>query len=158
VPTRLGSTSERPRLLLVEPERRRQLTLSALVSPLADVDIVDSFVDARARLEETLYDLVVADLRLGAYNGIHLAYTVRLAGAMTHVLVHAGARDAVAARDIQRAGALFERTERLVVALPAYVGAVLPLEDRRDPERFDRRRSNRGGRRAWDQRPVDAEG
>ena len=142
----------------MEPERRQQLTLFAAVSPLAAVDIVDSFIDARTRLEETPYHLVVADLRLGPYNGIHLAYTVRLAGAATHVLVHTGARDALSARDIQRAGALFERTERLVVALPAYIGAALPLEDRRDPEHFDRRRSARGGRRAWDRRRVDAEG
>jgi len=158
VPIPLASTSKRPRLLLVEPERRWQLTLSSAASDRADVEIVESFIDARTRLNEAPFDLVVTDLRLGPYNGIHLVYTLRLADAPTHVIVHTGARDAVAARDIQRAGALFERTERLAVTLPAYLGAALPLEDRRDPERFDRRHLARGGRRAWDRRPVDAEG
>jgi hypothetical protein len=141
----------------VEPVRRRQLALFAAATPHADVDIVETFAAARARLEDFKFDLVVTNLRLGVYNGIHLAYIVRLAGAPTHVLVHTGSQDVGAARDIQRAGALFERTERLVVTLPAYLVSTLPPLDRRDPSRSDRRRDARGGRRAWDRRSFNVD-
>jgi hypothetical protein len=130
--------------------------LSAAAAHDADVDVVGTFAEARTSLDDVRFDLLVANLRLGEYNGIHLAYLVRLAGAQTHVLVHADACDAASAGDIRRAGALLDRTERLVVALPAYVSATLPPVDRRDPLRFDRRRFTRGGRRARDRRPLDA--
>ena len=149
-------SSPSSRLLLVEPERRLQLALAAASASLAEVEIFESFMDARARLVAARFNLVVANLRLGPYNGIHLAYEVHLSGVSAHVVVHASERDAVAARDIQRAGAFFERTERLSVTLPAYLQAAsLPAFDRRDSARFDRRRQTRGGRRAWDKRPSD---
>ena len=142
-------------MLLVEPERRLRLALAAAAAHLADVENADSFTAARARLAGACFDLVVANLRLGPYNGVHLAYEMRLAGAPAHVLVHTGPRDVSAARDIHRAGALYERTERLVVTLPSYLRpAALPKFDRRDPARYDRRRFERGGRRAWDKRPL----
>jgi len=125
--------------------------LSAAATHHAEVDIAGSFGDARAYLDAAPYDLLVTYLRLGEYNGIHLAYMVRLAGGSTHVLVHADARDVGSARDIQRSGALYEQTERLPVVLPAYIGATLPSVDRREPLRFDRRHVARGGRRACDQ-------
>ena len=121
------------------------------------MEVAENFEEARARLDEAPFDLVVASLRLGAYNGIHLAYAVRLAELSTRVLVHTIALDPAAARDIQGAGALYERTERMVVALPAYLGARLPDTDRRNPLQFDRRRLARGGRRAWDRRPFGAD-
>lgn len=142
---------DRPRLLLVEPDTRRLFALSASVAQHAHVDVASNFFEARAHLDSgPPYDLLITNLRLGEYNGIQLAYMVRLAGAQTHVLVHAEARDLASAREVQRAGALYERTDRLVVTLPAYVGVPLPPQDRRDPLQFDRRRSARGGRRAWD--------
>ena len=147
---------DRPRLLLVEPDTLRQFALSAAAAHHAEVDIAGNFGDARAYLDAVPYDLLVTYLRLGEYNGIHLAYMVRLAGAPTHVLVYADARDVASAGDIQRAGALYEQTERLPVVLPAYIGATLPSADRREPLRFDRRRIARGGRRAWDRRPFDS--
>jgi len=137
-------------MLLVEPSRLLQREVAAATASRAAVDIVGSFADARTYLEAVPYDLVVTNLRLGAYNGIHIAYVIGLSESSTRVIVHAGDSDAASARDIQRAGALYERTERLVVALPAYLGAALPTRDRRDPIRFDRRRLPRGGRRAWD--------
>jgi len=141
---------DRPRLLVVEPDTRRLFALSAAVTHHAHVDVAKNFLEARTCLDTGPYDLLITNLRLGEYNGIQLAYMVRLAGSQTHVLVHAEARDLASAREVQRAGALYERTDRLVVTLPAYVGVALPPQDRRDPLQFDRRRSARGGRRAWD--------
>jgi DNA-binding NtrC family response regulator len=137
-------------MLLVEPLRRLQRELAAATASHAAIDIVGSFADARRYVDAAPYDLVVANLRLGPYNGIHLAYVVAGLESSTRVIVHAGDGDAASARDIQRAGALYEHTERLIVALTAYLGVNLPTRDRRDPIRFDRRRHPRGGRRAWD--------
>lgn len=134
----------------MEPDTRRLFALSAAAAHHAHVDVAENFLDARASLDAGPYDLLVTNLRLGEYNGIQLAYMVRLASASTHVLVYSDARDTASARDVQRAGALYERTDRLAVTLPAYVGVSLPPQDRRDPLRFDRRRLGRGGRRAWD--------
>jgi hypothetical protein len=138
-------------MLLVEPLPLLQRKLAAATGSRAAIDIVSSFADARSYVDAAPYDLVVANLRLGPYNGIHLAYVVvGLSESSTRVIVHAGNGDAASARDIQRAGALYEHTERLVVTLPGYLGADLPPRDRRDPIRFDRRRLPRGGRRVWD--------
>lgn len=153
----MAPSSNRPHVLLVEPVRRWRLAFVEAAKTAADVDAFESFTAARACLDARRFDLVVASLRLGAYNGIHLAYAARLLDAATHVLIHSDARDAAAARDVLRAHALYERTERLLVALPAYLAARLPDSDRRDPARHDRRRISRGGRRAWDQRPPDTD-
>jgi hypothetical protein len=118
------------------------------------VEVAENFEEARACLDDARFDLIVSSLRLGAYNGIQLAYAVRLAELSTRVVVHTNALDGAAARDIQSAGALYEHTERLILALPGYLGASLPAMDRRNPLQFDRRRLVRGGRRAWDRRPF----
>ena len=53
----------------------------------------------------------------------------------------------------------YEIAERLSISLSAYIGATLPLADRRAPGTADRRLRPRGGRRPWDrhlsQSPVD---
>jgi DNA-binding LytR/AlgR family response regulator len=134
----------------VEPVRQCRLTFTAAARRHAHVESLETFTAARARLETTRFDLVVASLRLGPYNGIHLAHIARLIDVPPHVVVHSDEQDVAAATDVQRACALYERTERLVFALPAYLRGTLPPMDRRDPMRSDRRRIVRGGRRAWD--------
>ena len=117
------------------------------VTPEAD------FSKARARIKVKPPSLMVTALRLGEYNGLHLVYMAAAAGASTRCLVHTDTVDPTDARDVQAAGAFYEIRSRLRVALPAYVRAVLPSQDRRNPIRFDRRRLGRGGRRAADFHP-----
>jgi hypothetical protein len=147
----------RPRLLIVEPVRHWRVTFTAAARRHAHVEALETFTAARGRLETTPFDLVVASLRLGPYNGIHLAHIARLIDVPPHVVVHSDEQDAVAAADVQRACALYERTERLVFALPSYLRGTLPPMDRRDPTRSDRRQMARGGRRAWDNHLVQIE-
>ena len=134
----------------MEPVLAWRAVLSAAAGSQADVEIVETFDAARARLDgRETYDVLVANLRLGAYNGIHLAYLARMSGAASHVIVHCGANDVAAAADVQRSGAIYELTERLAVALPSYLGGGLPPSDRRDPAQTDQR-PERTRRRAWD--------
>jgi len=143
-------------VLLVEPAFALRAVLSAAAGPQADVEVVETFEAARSRLDASNpYDLLVANLRLGAFNGIHLAYLAGVSGAASHVIVHCGPSDAAVAADVQRSGAIFELTNRLAVALPAYLSGGLPLSDRRDPSHTEQRPPERGGRRAWD-RSTDA--
>jgi hypothetical protein len=150
--TGVAFVANRPCVLVVEPDRGWRRALATMANGRAGVESVESFAAARARLEDTRFDLVVANLRLGPYNGIHLAYLARMTNRATSVVVYSDELDAYTAREIQSAGALYERTERLLFALLAYVGGRLPPADRRDPTGGDRRRIVRGGRRAWDVR------
>ena len=48
--------------------------LHAAASALAHVESHGRFETARARLDLTLFDFLVTNARLGAYNGLHLVY------------------------------------------------------------------------------------
>jgi hypothetical protein len=87
---------------------------------------------------------------------VHLAYLAKRAQTGTHVVVYDERTDLGLAREIQSAGAFYDLAQRLMVTLPAYVGAPLPEADRRQPGSYDRRSSQRGGRRRWDSHSLVA--
>ena len=64
----------RPTLLLVEPRDASREVLRAALAPLAAVEAHAEFADARRRLAAGPVDFVVTNVRLGAYNGLHLVY------------------------------------------------------------------------------------
>lgn len=138
------------RVLLVETDGGVRRALAAALSSNAIVEAHARFEGARGRLEAFAPDLVVANLRLGAFNGLHLAYLIRRERFAARVLVFAEQPHRGIQRDVQQSGAFFEQTARLPVVLQSYLRAELPACDRRDPGRFDRRTLPRGGRRAWD--------
>jgi len=114
-------------------------------------EAVPDFQEAYARLSAGAPDLLVANLRLNAnVEGLHLAYVVASAGYATRTLVYSDRLDLWATRELQRAGAFFERRSRIAFSLPAYAQASLPVLDRRSPAAVDRRMAFRGGRRASD--------
>jgi hypothetical protein len=135
-------------ILLVEPDSTWRNLLAAR-SP-GRVDAHDGFVSARECLELVRYDLIVANLRLGEYNGLHLVYLARASGAATQAIVYDESAHSGLAVDVQRAGAMYELKHRLAITLPTYVRANLPANDRRNPFVPDRRAVLRGGRRRWD--------
>ena len=139
------------RVLLVEPDGSVRSSLAAALASGAIVEAHADFWAARQRLDTFAPDLVVTNLRLGAFNGLHFAYLVRQGTFPARVVVFAEEPSAGILRDVQKSGAFFERVTRLPVVLPAYLNAELPAKDRRDPVRFDRRAQPRGGRRVWDQ-------
>jgi hypothetical protein len=135
-------------ILLVEPDSTwRALLAARLPEP---VDGHDRFETARECLDLVRYDFIVANLRLGAHNGLHLVHVARLSWAATQAVVYDESFDLGLARAVQQAGAMYELKHRLVITLSTYVGAHLPATDRRNPVGPDRRVILRGGRRRWD--------
>lgn len=138
------------RALLVDPNAKRLDLLRREISEAVDVTVCTDFQSARDSLLTTSPEFLISNLRLGAYNGLHLAHLAVLARLQTRCLVYDEPTDPHLAFEAQLIGAFYEITSRLRLALPAYIRAPLPDRDRRDPRRLDRRRLFRGGRRATD--------
>src|ERR1700704_32011 len=133
-------------LLLVEPDAGRRVRVGAAVRPLARVDARADFSSARTQLLGNPYDWLVTNLRLQAYNGLHLVHLVATTGLATRSLVYGERDDLALGREAQLTGAFFESFECLDRALPAYLSGTLPARDRRDLIRRDRRVKFRAGR------------
>jgi DNA-binding NtrC family response regulator len=134
-------------VLFVDPDADQ---LSSVWRPLrfvAEVEVYQEFQAARDRLLAKPPDLLVTNLRLGAFNGLHL---VHLAPARTRCVVYALHTDEFLIQQVKDAGAFYERSVRLPRVIESYVRAVLPASDQRDPKVLDRRQAHRGGRRCTD--------
>jgi DNA-binding NarL/FixJ family response regulator len=142
-------------VLLVEPNPRVADIVEDSVHTLAQVYRHLEFESARRQLGTVRFDFVVTNLRLGAFNGLHLAYAVN-AVAATRCIVYTESREPALAQDVRRAGAFYEVSDRLPVTLAAYLSGDLPSADRRDPAIPDRRTPFRGGRRSWDRQLFNA--
>ena len=145
------------RLLLVEPDETLWSILAGSLRGLARVDSVADFQTARARLWraslfKTPFDLLVANMQLGAFNGLQLVYLLATTGLPTRSLVYTNRLDETLGEEVQRAGAFYEIRARLPYALPAYLLAQLPAVDRRRVTIPERRMQPRGGRRLSDDR------
>jgi DNA-binding NtrC family response regulator len=138
-----------PVVLLVEPNPRVADIILQAIRPMAQVYHHLDFESARRRLGAMRVDFVISNLRLGAFNGLHLTYAAS-ATTPARCIVYTEAREPALAQDVRRAGAFYEVTDRLPVTLAAYLGSNLPPADRRDPATPDRRTPFRGGRRIWD--------
>ena len=145
-------------ILLVEPDDAVRHTLKDAVGTLAEVEPHREFRTARARCLAGSFDFLVTNMRLGAYNGLHLAYLCMAGFGTPRVIVYTDARDPGLAREVQRAGAFYEVGPCLPVTLAAYLTGMLPARDRRGPAISDRRRQTRGGRRCWDRHLVKQDG
>jgi DNA-binding NarL/FixJ family response regulator len=141
------------RVLIVEPDPAMRASLRDSIRSIAEVDESPDFPAARAQMSATSYDLLITNLRLEAYNGLHLVLLAAAAGLPTRSLVYDERQDASLAREAQRAGAFYELRDHLTRTLAAYVQGTLPGTDRRDPFVTDRRSVSRGGRRSVDSAP-----
>jgi hypothetical protein len=138
-------------VLLVDLDHGMLQDLLRVLAFRAQVDPCADFVRARARLIARPPNLLVTHSRLGAYNGLHLAHLGVALALPTRVVVYGQADDLVLARETQIASAFFVPRQQIVAALPAYLDADLPPQDRRNAARPDRRQQQfRGGRRATD--------
>jgi len=146
-------------MLIVDPQLPVATALARIVEPDArfrngreEVALCSDFSTARARLRAARPEWLITALRLREYNGLNLVYLAAVAGLPTRSIVYTESNDTGMAREIRAAGAFYEARPRLRVALPGYLSAVLPPQDRRDVSIYDRRRTGRGGgRRAVDQ-------
>jgi DNA-binding NtrC family response regulator len=139
-------------ILLVEVDDVARGVLSAAAAPFANVESHGRFENARARLFSAPFDFLVTNVRLGAYNGLHLVHLTAHDEGAPRAIVYTEKRDPGLAREVQEAGAFYEVGTCLPVTLAAYVKGALPDHDRRDPAIPDRRMrvGGGGGRRRWD--------
>lgn len=135
-------------ILVVDPDPQALHAVQDALQFLAGVEGCADFRAARARLVTRPPDLLITNLRLEQYNGLHLVCLT--AGTQTRSIVYSTHHDLVLAREAQNIGAFYERTERLTRALASYVHAALPVRDRRNLIVLDRRSVPRGGRRCSD--------
>ena len=138
--------------LLVDPDADRLELLTRAIAEAADVTACADFQTARSYLLKISPDFLISHLRLGAYNGLHLAHLAAYARLETRCLLYDEPLDFHLACEAQLIGAFYEVTSRLRFTIPAYIRAPLPERDRRDLRQFDRRGLFRGGRRATDLR------
>lgn len=149
VPTQASAPPAVKEALLVDPNiKGRGLgAVEAALRLVADVDVCTDFQHARARLLHQPPDLLITNLRLEAYNGLHLVLLA--APTRTRCIVFSTLDDLGLAREVQAAGAFFELSARLPQVLESYVNATLPHFDRRDITMLGRM-PLRGGRRCTD--------
>jgi hypothetical protein len=147
-PSRPGVVRALRDILIVDPDPQALMAAQVAVQSVANVEAYSDFRAARARLVARPPDLLVTNLRLERFNGLHLVYVA--AGTATRCIVYTAHHDAVLAREVLAAGAFYERTDRLPRVLASYVKAMLPVGDRRSLSVHDRRSLPRGGRRSSD--------
>jgi DNA-binding NarL/FixJ family response regulator len=127
------------------------MALQRALSNVADVAACSDFVTARQHVRRASPDLLITNLRLDTYNGLHL---VAHAGPPTRAVVYMDPPDPGLLRVAQAAGAFVETAQRLVAAAVSYIGAGLPPQDRRAVNLVDERYSLPLNRRASDRIPA----
>src|SRR6266850_1911032 len=98
------------RILVVDPNPAYLTDAQRVLQLLGDAEICTEFFVARARLVNRPPDLLITNLRLQQYNGLHL---VHLAKTQTRCIVYSTHDDPVLAREVQAAGASYEQPMRL---------------------------------------------
>jgi ActR/RegA family two-component response regulator len=138
------------RVLLVEPDQTLAGRLYEAVRSVAEVHLHPQFQTARTHLLTMPFDFVITNLRLKAFNGLHLVHLAAAAELPTRAVVYTDDYDPALAKEIQRSGAFYEPKEALLHAIGVYLQSALPNQDRRNPAVRDRRNDHRSGRRCWD--------
>ena len=129
---RMERATRRKRVLVVDCDARVGARIKRDCESLADVEVITSFPTARRRVLQHAAALLVTNLRLAEYNGLHLVY---LASADTQsqmrCLVYSAFPDLTLIEEAQAAGAFYERVSTLAHALPSYISSSLPSKRRR---------------------------
>jgi hypothetical protein len=141
-------------VLLVEPHPLLRAAVHQSIGGLAQVSDCVDFPSARTRLFAPPPDWLITNVRLDAFNGLHLVYLTSTSRVPIRSIVYGEVHDASLAREAQRAGAFYVSRDHLMVALPALLRGPLPPRDRRDPQIVDRRTTPRRGRRVTDLRSA----
>ena len=94
--------------LVVEPDKAdRMFLVSALTSAGVEIIEADDFASARACLEVQAPTLLITEIRLGIYNGLHLALIGRIISPQMSLVVTSRSRDPVLQRCGNDLGAVF---------------------------------------------------
>jgi len=139
-------------LLLAEPDPALSREILAACGDLIEMTACRDFPSARAQLVRDPPRILITNLRLADYNGLHLVFLGRAARPSMRCIVHTDRPDVYLLQEAQAHGAFVERSDRLPRTIAAYVRGALPFRDRRTVEHYDRRTVSRGGRRSADDR------
>jgi DNA-binding response OmpR family regulator len=143
-------------VLVVEPDHvDRVLVHSALASAGFEVTTTNNYDDAHAVLVARPPLVLVTTIRLGAYNGLHLALRGRAENPAMVVIVTSSVPDPVLQRDAEEIGATFvlkpvaERDllaaiYRTALRRPAADGTLEPVRPPFERRRAERRRFQAG--------------
>ena len=94
------------RILVVETDDVARSRLEAAAASLAPVESHRCFETARARLYRATFELLVTNIRLGAYNGLHLVYLSSSGPRATLDCVYRGTQPGTGARCATGRGSL----------------------------------------------------
>jgi DNA-binding response OmpR family regulator len=125
----------RYRVLAVTPSPDvSRIVVGSLSSAGYDVALATDFTSAKDALDSTPPDLLISEIRLGAYNGLHLAIraraqSTRAPGARTHAIV-IGPRDNVLEDEARQQHVLYLTPPLDPSTLPAIVSRLLQDSDR----------------------------
>jgi len=96
-----------PTALVVEPALAEALSLRSSLSELGfQVSISDNFNDAKARLHPSIA-LLVTELRLNEYNGLHLVFRAKSARREMAAIIRTQISDPLLQLEAERMGATF---------------------------------------------------
>lgn len=136
-------------VLIVEPDAQRLTRLHRCIDDSTSVVACSTFKEARSALHTYAPMLLITNLRLEGYNGLHLVLLTAQFGTRSVVYIR-NSIDRGIASEIRRFGAFYETEAHLLRSLHAYVHGCLPIRDRRETPGSSRRAFSRGGRRAAD--------
>jgi DNA-binding NarL/FixJ family response regulator len=112
-----------PRILIVDPDPVRQRHLAEAIGTAGIVESVADFQTARARLVATSPDFLIANLRLGEYNGVHLVYHAASAHIPVRAFVYTEKHEPGFAPDIEASGASYQTFRSLRTSVVAHLMA-----------------------------------
>jgi hypothetical protein len=117
------------RVLIVEPDIERSEQLREAIAAISTPTVCHDFIGARRILLATPPDLLVTNIFLGAYNGLHLVHLVAANHFPTKVVVYSSRHDAVLVAEARAAGAFVEDFSGLADVLPSYVNSTFAFPD-----------------------------
>jgi DNA-binding NtrC family response regulator len=122
-------------VLLVDPDRDTLVSFEEVLRSrnTASVETCTDFIIARRRLIENPPELLVTNLRLGEYNGLHLVHLAATLGSRTQCVVYSDHQDALLIREVRLTGAVYVATQRVSSILASYANAELSETGARDP-------------------------
>jgi two-component system response regulator HydG len=137
-------TGTRGSVLAVDRDKRE---LAQLVESLrsAGYDAVgtDSFETARKLLHERWYDVLVTEIKLAEYNGLHLVFHGRFLNSVGATIVLTATPDMVSETEARRLGAYYIVKPVEADSLTAFVGTVLQGVQQERPAQVDAVRASR---------------
>lgn len=99
------ATGQRRRVMLVDDDRSvLQLIEEWLTAAGYDVEVFTQFEAALWRMKDGMPDVLITDVRLGAFNGLQLVVYAKMVAPSLTAIVLTGFEDPVLRKDTQAAG------------------------------------------------------